>query len=90
MLTPEDALVEDYQVLIIDDVCRSNSRAWSPMCSGGGRYVFGVFDPEDSPDAKERLRNWESMRCWKQTHRRTNSSSLFIAVAAPRPNRTPR
>jgi len=56
VLTPEDALAETYQVLVIDDVCSYLTPRLVSEVQRSGRLVLGVFDPEDSPDAKERLR----------------------------------
>jgi hypothetical protein len=56
VLTPEDALAEDYQVLIIDDICSFLTPRLVLEVQKRGRQVLGVFDPNDSPDAKERLR----------------------------------
>jgi cellulose biosynthesis protein BcsQ len=56
VLTPEDALAEDYQVLIIDDVCSFLTPRLVDTVQRRRRQVLGVFDPADSPDAKERLR----------------------------------
>jgi hypothetical protein len=56
VLTPEDALAEDYQVLIIDDISSFLTPRLIAEVQGQGRLVLGVFDPNDSPDAKERLR----------------------------------
>lgn len=56
VLTPEDALAEDYQVLIIDDISSFLTPRLVADVQRQGRLVLGVFDPTDSPDAKERLR----------------------------------
>lgn len=56
VLTPEDALVEEYQVLIIDDISSFLTPRLVAEVQRRGRLVLGVFDPTDSPDAKERLR----------------------------------
>ena len=58
VLTPEDALAEDYEVLIIDDVSSFLTPRLVAEVQRRRRQVLGVFDPADSPDAKERL--WES------------------------------
>jgi Flp pilus assembly CpaE family ATPase len=57
VLTPEDAIAEDYQVLIIDDVSSFLTPRLVSEVQRRRRQVLGVFDPADSPDAKERL--WE-------------------------------
>ena len=57
VLTPEDALAEEYQVLIIDDVSSFLTPRLVAEVQRRRRLVLGVFDPADSPDAKERL--WE-------------------------------
>ncbi|MFN2486052.1 MAG: hypothetical protein ABR609_05485 [Acidimicrobiia bacterium] len=56
VLTPEDALAEEYQVLIIDDISSFLTPRLVAEVQRQGRLVLGVFDPNDSPDAKERLR----------------------------------
>ena len=56
VLTPEDALAEEYQVLIIDDISSFLTPRLVAEVQRQGRLVLGVFDPSDSPDAKERLR----------------------------------
>lgn len=57
VLTPDDALAEDYQVLIIDDVSSFLTPRLVAEVQRMRRQVLGVFDPSDSPDAKERLRD---------------------------------
>ncbi|CAN5282664.1 hypothetical protein BH18ACT5_BH18ACT5_15520 [soil metagenome] len=56
VLTPEDALAEEYQVLIIDDICSFLTPHLVAEVQKRGRLVLGVFDPTDLPDAKARLR----------------------------------
>ena len=56
VLTPEDALAEEYQVLVIDDISSFLTPRLVAEVQRQGRLVLGVFDPSDSPDAKERLR----------------------------------
>jgi MinD-like ATPase involved in chromosome partitioning or flagellar assembly len=56
VLTPEDALLEDFQVLVIDDICSFLTPHLVSELQRRGKLVLGVFDPVDSPDAKERLR----------------------------------
>ncbi|MGH9892934.1 MAG: hypothetical protein ACREA0_13280, partial [bacterium] len=55
VLTPEDAIVEDYQVLIIDDVSSFLTPRLVAEVHRRHHQVLGVFDPADFPDAKERL-----------------------------------
>lgn len=55
VMTPDDALAEDYQVLIIDDISSFLTPRLVAEVHKRRRMVLGVFDPEDSPDAKERL-----------------------------------
>ncbi len=86
VLTPEDALAEDYQVLIIDDICSFLTPRLVAEVQRQGRLVLGVFDPSDPPDAKERSAR---MRCGstfsRLTLRRTSLSSLLRAMVVLAP-----
>ncbi len=57
VLTPDDAVAEDYQVLIIDDISSFLTPRLVADIQRKHRQVLGVFDPADSPDAKERLQD---------------------------------
>lgn len=56
VLTPEDALAESYEVLIIDDVSSFLTPRLVQELQRRQRLVLGVFDPADGLDGKERLR----------------------------------
>lgn len=56
LLTAEDALAEDYQVLVIDDVSSFLTPRLVQEVQRRRRQVLGVFDPVEFPDGKERLR----------------------------------
>lgn len=56
VLTAEDALAEDYQVLVIDDVSSFLTPRLVQEVQRRRRLVLGVFDPVEFPDGKERLR----------------------------------
>lgn len=55
VLHPDDALAEDYDVLVADDATSFLTHRLVNELSRRGRAVLGVFDPDD-PDGKERLR----------------------------------
>ena len=57
VLTPDDAVAEDYQVLIIDDISSFLTPRLVAEIQRKRRQVLGVFDPADSPDAKESLQD---------------------------------
>lgn len=56
VLHPDDALAEDYDVLVADDATSFLTHRLVNELSRRGRAVLGVFDPDD-PDGKERLRD---------------------------------
>lgn len=56
VLTPEDALAETYEVLVIDDVSSFLTPRLVQELQRRQRLVLGVFDPADGQDGKERLR----------------------------------
>lgn len=56
VLTAEDALAEEYQVLIIDDVSSFLTPRLVQEVQRRRRLVLGVFDPLEAADGKERLR----------------------------------
>lgn len=55
VLHPDDALAEDYDVLIADDATSFLTHRLVAELGHRGRAVLGVFDPDD-PAGKERLR----------------------------------
>lgn len=55
VLSAEDALVESYQVLVIDDICSFLTPRLVDRIRRQRRSILGVFDPGDAPDGKERL-----------------------------------
>ena len=56
VLTPEDALAENYEVLMIDDVSSFLTPRLVQELQRRQRVVLGVFDPADGQDGKDRLR----------------------------------
>lgn len=55
VLRAEDALVEDYQVLIVDDVTSFLNLRLVQKVQSSGRRVIGVFDSQDSESGRRRL-----------------------------------
>ena len=55
VLSPEDALAESYEVLIIDDISSFLTPRLVQELQRSNRMVLGVFDPTDGQDGKERL-----------------------------------
>ncbi len=55
VLSPEDALAEGYQVLIIDDVTSFLNHRLVQQVQMHGRRVLGVFDGEEGSDGQRRL-----------------------------------
>lgn len=55
VMGPEDVMAEEYDVLIIDDVCSFLTPRLVEQARRLGRQVVGVFDDRDGPDAKQRL-----------------------------------
>ena len=51
----DQALYEDYEVLLIDDICSFLTPRLVIRLRDAGREVIGVFSPEDGTDAKRRL-----------------------------------
>lgn len=56
VLHPDDALAEDYDVLVADDGTSFLTHRLVAELSRRGRTVLGVFDPDD-PHGKDRLRD---------------------------------
>jgi MinD-like ATPase involved in chromosome partitioning or flagellar assembly len=52
---PDQALADEFAILIIDDVCSFLSPRLVRRLRLQGKEVVGVFDPLDGPDAKRRL-----------------------------------
>lgn len=55
ILSAEDALAENYDILIIDDICSFLTPRLVDQVRRRRGMILGVFDPNDSPDGKERL-----------------------------------
>ena len=51
----DQLLADDYQVLLIDDICSFLTPRLVIRLREAGREVVGVFSPEDGTDAKRRL-----------------------------------
>jgi hypothetical protein len=52
---PEQAINDDYEVLLIDDVCSFLTPRLVQRLREAGREIVGVYSPGDGPDAKRRL-----------------------------------
>lgn len=55
VLTQDDAVSMDFDVLVIDDVSSVLSPRLVDRLQGAGRLVVGIFDAERGPAAKDRL-----------------------------------
>lgn len=55
VLRGEDVLVEDYQILLVDDVCSFLTPHLVARVKEAGRAVVGVFDASEFPEGKDRL-----------------------------------
>ena len=57
VMRPEDAFSESFDVLLIDDICSFLSPHLVKKLRERGRHVVGVFNPDDFPDGRDRLRS---------------------------------
>lgn len=55
IMGPEEAVVESYHALLIDDVCSFLTPRLVDQVRRHGRLVVGVYDARDGTDAKRRL-----------------------------------
>ncbi|MDP9494550.1 MAG: hypothetical protein M3P87_04850 [Actinomycetota bacterium] len=55
VMGPEQAAHDDYDILLIDDVCSFLTPRLVQRLREIGREVVGVYSPDDGPDAKRRL-----------------------------------
>ncbi|HEY7469718.1 MAG TPA: hypothetical protein VIC07_09375 [Acidimicrobiia bacterium] len=55
VMGPEQALADQYAVLLIDDVCSFLTPRLVRSLRESGREIIGVYNPIDGPDAKRRL-----------------------------------
>ena len=55
VMGPEQAVHDDYDVLLIDDVCSFLTPRLVQRLREIGREIVGVYSPGDGPDAKRRL-----------------------------------
>lgn len=55
VMSPEQAVVGVFDVLLIDDICSFLTPRLVVDLRRGGKTVIGVFAPDDGPDAKRRL-----------------------------------
>ncbi len=55
VMGPEQAVHDEYEVLLIDDVCSFLTPRLVQRLRESGREIVGVFSPGDGPDAKRRL-----------------------------------
>ncbi len=51
----QQAVADEYDVLLIDDICSFLTPRLVQALRGEGREIVGVFDPGDAPDAKRHL-----------------------------------
>lgn len=54
-MRPEDLTSESFDVLLIDDICSFLTPGLVVAVARRGRGVVGVYDPDESPDGKDRL-----------------------------------
>ena len=55
VMQPEDAFSENFDVLLIDDICSFLSPHLVKKLNRAGRRVVGVYNPAEFPDGKDRL-----------------------------------
>lgn len=55
VMGPEQAIADDFDVILIDDICSFLTPRLIARLRESGKEVIGVFSPEDGPDAKRRL-----------------------------------
>jgi len=55
VMGPEQAIADDFDVILIDDICSFLTPRLVARLRDSGKEVIGVFSPEDGPDAKRRL-----------------------------------
>lgn len=55
VMGPEQAIHDQYNVLLIDDVCSFLTPRLVRRLREAGREIIGVYSPGDGPDAKRRL-----------------------------------
>jgi MinD-like ATPase involved in chromosome partitioning or flagellar assembly len=55
VLRSEEALDEEYEVLVVDDVCSFLTPHLVHRVRAAGRSVLGVYDPTEFPEGKDRL-----------------------------------
>ena len=55
VMGPEQAVYDEYDVLLIDDVCSFLTPRLVQRLREEGREIVGVYSPGDGPDAKRRL-----------------------------------
>lgn len=55
LMGPDEVDAEEYDVLLIDDICSFLTPHLVDRVRMSGRFVVGVFDPADGVDAKRRL-----------------------------------
>ena len=55
VMGPQQAVADDYEVLLIDDVCSFLTPRLVRGLRELGREIVGVYEPDDAPDAKRLL-----------------------------------
>ena len=56
VLSPEDAIGETFDVLVVDDVTSFLTRHLVDVLHGQKKMVLGVFDPNHAADGERRLK----------------------------------
>lgn len=56
VLSPEDAIAESFDVLVVDDITSFLTRHLVDVLHGQKKQILGVFDPDHSSDGERRLK----------------------------------
>ena len=56
VLSPEDAVAETFDVLVVDDITSFLTRHLVDVLHGQKKMILGVFDAEHAPDGERRLK----------------------------------
>lgn len=56
VLSPEDAVAESFDVLVVDDITSFLTRHLVDVLHGQKKLILGVFDPDSAPDGERRLK----------------------------------
>jgi len=55
VMSPDQAVADEYDILLVDDVCSFLTPRLVRSLREKGREIVGVYNPADAPDAKRRL-----------------------------------